>query len=115
MNFKKVVDAWHNAAIDLKLKIQSPVILKTHDSQEINFELLIEDFGTSLGTIVFSIDNYNSDDFSLAKQADYYCSAVNPDSYSVYERQHFIDTLNDWQYFGKESEKPDWYTGQSWA
>ena len=51
---------------------------------------------------------------NIPEENGYYCSALNFEHYKNYDRQYFIDTLNDWGYFGDASKKPHWYTGQSW-
>lgn len=44
----------------------------------------------------------------------YYGSNLSP-SYRQYDRQSFIDTLNDWQRFGENALRPLWYTGKPWS
>jgi len=45
---------------------------------------------------------------------DYFTSILGP-GYTLYDRQVFIDTLDDWQFFGSEAERPSWYSGTSWT
>jgi hypothetical protein len=108
MSFEKVILAWRQAADDLQIKIQSPFVLTTTDNRNIEYELLIENFGGKLGTLIFSTDNMT--EFDSAEQFGYYCSALNPDSYSTYDKANFIDTLNDWGYYGDTLNKPNWYS-----
>jgi hypothetical protein len=42
-----------------------------------------------------------------------YFSQLGP-SYLKYERALFVDTLNDWEWFGTGSPPP-WYTGEPWT
>jgi hypothetical protein len=51
----------------------------------------------------------------VAEQSGFYCSGVYPESYCRYDRQRFIDTLNDWVWFGHPSKAPAWYTGTPWS
>lgn len=113
MNFEKIIDAWRKAAIDLNIQVHSPFILKTSDGTELKFELMIEKFGRKSGTLINSMENMEN--FKTAAEYGYHCTGLNPDSYSVYDRKHFIDTLNDMGYFGDEIEKPVWYSGDSWT
>jgi hypothetical protein len=115
MSFDRVIDAWRVAALNLKIVIQSPFILGTSDGKELKFKLLIESFGSNLGTLIFSMTTDSKVDIETAKEFGYYWSILNPDAYSVYEREHFIETLNDLGYFGEDSQKPVWYTGQPWT
>jgi hypothetical protein len=50
-------------------------------------------------------------DYPMPKDKDYYFSAVNRDSYSKYNRESFIETLEDWGYYGEKASKPEWYNG----
>jgi hypothetical protein len=113
MSFEKVILAWRQAADDLQIKIQSPFVLTTADNRTIQYSLLIENFGSKPGTLILSTDEMT--EFSTAEQFGYFCSTLNPDSYSTYDRANFIDTLNDWGYFGDTSKKPNWYSGKAWS
>ncbi len=113
MKLKKVIEAWLEASSDLNIKIRSPFILTTPDNQELRFELLIENFGRKKGTVILSANDMT--DFDTPEKYGYYCSALNPSSYSTYDRKHFMDTLNDWGYCGEEALKPDWYNGKVWT
>jgi len=113
MSFEKVILAWRQAADDLQIKVQSPFVLTTADNRTIKYDLLIEHFGSKLGTLILSTDDMT--EFNTAEEFGYYCSALNPDSYSTYERENFIDTLDDWGYYGDTSNKPNWYSGQAWS
>lgn len=108
MSFKKVIRAWQQAAEDLQIKIQSPFILKTEDNKTIKYDLLVENFGSKLGTLILSTDDMT--EFDTAEEFGYYCSALNPIHYSTYDRAEFIDTLEDWGYHGDPSDKPTWYS-----
>jgi hypothetical protein len=113
MSLRKIINSWREASDDLNIKIQTPFVLATTDNRRIEFELLIEKFGNDKGAIILSTDNMT--EFETAREYGYYCSALNPDTYAAYDRQHFIDTLNDWGYYGDKSQSPDWYTGQAWT
>ncbi len=106
INFLK---AWQVAAEDLQIKIQSPFIFEFSTNKTLQFDLFVEDFGNQLGTIVFQMDQMTK--FANAKSYGFYCSALNPENYSTYKRDYFIDTLNDWGYFGDVLKKPNWYNG----
>ena len=105
-----MIDSWKKASDDLKIKIQAPFMLITKDKGTFQFDLLIEGFGSPLGTVILSIDNM--DEFYTPEEYGYYCSALNSDRYETYNRQRFIDTLTDWGYFGEISKTPDWYFEQ---
>jgi hypothetical protein len=110
MHFEKTIAAWQQAAADLDIKIQSPFCLMD-GAKKLYFEILVENFGGPNGTIVFSVDDMS--EIKTAENYGFYYSALNLTSYEIYDRQKFIDTLNDWGYFGDPSQKPGWYTGKA--
>ncbi len=107
-----VVAAWREAAKDLGVQFTAPFSLQ-RDGHHIDTLGLVHQFGRRLGTIISVIDEPSS----LAKHPaddDYYWSQLS-ESYTRYDRQFFIDTLDDWQFFGEESERPSWYSGKPWS
>ena len=112
-NKEKMILAWTTAQLDLNIEIETPFILKTKGDKEIKFDLLIKGFGSKKGTLIITTDDMT--EFNTPEAHGYYCSALNPIGYSKYDRENFIDTLNDWGYYGDISNKPDWYTGESWT
>jgi hypothetical protein len=111
-DYEKVINAWKQAANELNLRIESPVTINS-GNREIIYPLLIKDFGGKQGTIAILIDDDLN--LSIAKYYGYYCSKLNSRSYTKYSRNLFINTLNDWGFFGDDSNKPDWYTGHRWS
>jgi hypothetical protein len=108
----KVVAAWHDAARDLGIRFTSPFPTE-QGGGAIAYLGLVHQFGRRIGTIISVLDEPSSrtphpvdDDFFPSQLSD---------SYARYDRQFFIDTLNDWQFFGADAEKPIWYTGKSWS
>ncbi|MCX6602279.1 MAG: hypothetical protein NTV52_01650 [Acidobacteria bacterium] len=108
---KRISDAWQQAAADLGITVVAPVSLTTDRGQIESFEAHILDFGGPKGTIAGALESYLNDS---PTRLGYYFSSLFP-SYRVYERQLFIDTLNDWGWFGGEDRAPDWYTGEPWS
>jgi hypothetical protein len=77
---------------------------------------LVRSFGSPAGTLLFCIGMEPSQDQLRAiKAARYSYSALSAESYSSYVEQHFVDTLNDWGYFGAPSGRPKWYSGEVWC
>jgi hypothetical protein len=110
MNKEDMIDAWRNAEQDLGIKVILEYALGLKNGRK-DF-ILINDFGGPKGTIVTSIDD--TKDFKELQEMGFYCSAL-ADSYSTYDRRLFVDTLNDWRFFGQANKKPTWYTGKSWT
>ena len=113
MNSETIIDSWKTAANDLNIKIQSPFLITTRHNKKIKFDLLIEHFGCQKGIVIMSISKIHG--LKAIKEHGYSYSAINFGRYSIYNRQLFIDTLNDWGYFGDLSNTPEWYTVQAWT
>jgi hypothetical protein len=111
--FNELISAWRKAEKDLLIEIEAPFVLTDENGREIYYGLLVKGFGGKLGTLILSTDDTTN--LKEAVKQGYFCSALNPDTYSVYNRKDFIDALNDWGYFGNESEKPEWYSGIPWS
>jgi hypothetical protein len=113
MKSLKILNAWKIAANDLNISIKYPFYLTAKNGKKMKFDLLIEHFGSPNGIIIMSMFNIHG--LKTINNHGYSYSALNFKSYSIYDRQLFIDTLNDWGYFGDLSNTPDWYTGAPWT
>jgi hypothetical protein len=103
----RLSDAWRQAALELDIRVTAPFTVTAPSGEIVEFPAFVQDFGLPVGTLVCSMH-----DAAPRQLADYFVSAVNPDVYRVYERQAFVDALEDWGWFG-ESSPPKWYTGVS--
>jgi hypothetical protein len=81
--------------------------------QRFNVLTSFNHFGRRVGTII-SVLHEPSSQIRFPVDDDYFPSQLS-DSYTHYDRQLFIDTLDDWQFFGPDAEKPVWYSGKSWS
>ena len=109
----RVVAAWREAASDLGVEFTSPFMMTGSDGQRYEYLGLVHRFGRRLGTII-SVLHQPSSKPGLQGNDDYTTSMLS-ESYVRYDRQLFIDTLDDWTFFGPDSERPSWYTGKSWS
>ena len=108
----RVVAAWQEAAKDLGIQFTSPFYLE-HDGSLSEHLGVVHHFGRHLGTVISVLGEPSSrSGFPAGK--DYYSSVLSP-QYSAYQRQYFIDTLDDWTFFGPDSERPSWYSGKNWS
>jgi hypothetical protein len=108
----KVVAAWREAAEDLGIQFTSPFDTE-RDGRHFEGLGLVHRFGHRIGTIISVIDQPSS---RIRYPADDdYCSSVLSPNYGDYQRQYFIDTLDDWKFFGPDSERPSWYSGKNWS
>ncbi len=103
--------AWLVAAKDLAIRVTAPFTIDVDEDEPRIYEAHVQDFGGPKGTVVGVV----VDGLRDCRQAQgYYCSNLAP-SYRSYQRQRFIDTLNDWGWFGPLELRPAWYTGKSWS
>jgi hypothetical protein len=101
--------AWRAAAADLGVRFESPFALD-HGDQHHWVAGWLPDFGGAKGTIVtcrHSVDGLDE----ICDAHGYYTSALNPLYYDTYDRARFIETLNDWGWYGEPSSAPAWFTG----
>ena len=99
---QNTIKAWKEAGQDLGIEVESPFILN-----RVRFPIFVKHFGSYSGTIIIDMDDIDTADDVIPKQ--YYWSGINPINYREYDRDHFINTLEDWGWFGPESKKPSWY------
>ena len=105
----QIANAWRRAANDLDIEVISPFSIELEGQGKCEFIALIKSFGTSKGTLICSPEEWDDFGYSyLAEDHGYYCSGVYA-VYEQYEKDLFIDTLNDWGWFGDESARPCWY------
>jgi hypothetical protein len=109
-----IVDAWLEAAKDLDIRVTAPFSIATESGGVETYEALIHDFGRPKGTLTGKIAGYRGDPTETRSKTGYFASNLS-DSYRKYDREFFIATLNDWQWFGERERQPSWYTGKSWS
>ena len=115
--YQRIVDeriskAWLEAAVDLGIRVVAPFPLTTDTGESLLYEAHIADFGGPQGIILGLVDrDYIGD---MRSRHGYAWSNVS-ERYRQYDRQLFIDTLNDWQWCGQKGGKPSWHTGKTWS
>jgi hypothetical protein len=109
----KVVEAWKQAAANLGFEFTSPFEVTLPDGSQWEHLGLVHRFGRRIGAII-SVLHETSEKIPRPDEDEYFCSILGH-CYASYDRQLFIDTLDDWQFFGPEHEKPKWYSGKSWS
>ena len=109
---RRMLDAWLIASVDLDFQITTAITLPRPGEAPATFLCLIHGFGSARGTLICTTDDELQQPFEIAKRAGFHASGLNPAVYETYERQHFIDTLEDWGWFGA-GPAPVWYKGQS--
>ena len=115
MALSSITDAFSEAGECLGFAFEPAYVLTLASGKAINTLGLVHEFGSKAGTLLFFESSAPSEEEQTEiKAMGYYFSLLFP-SYSTYDEALFKETLDDWQYFGRESNRPSWYTGQSWG
>jgi hypothetical protein len=109
----QVVAAWKQAAVDLDIQFTSPFTISLPDGTRLECLGLVHRFGRRMGTVIAVIGEPSEPTDPLTTD-DYFWSILG-ESYCEFDRQLFMDTLDDWKFFGPESERPAWYSGRVWG
>ena len=108
----KLVQAWRDAAADLKFRFTSPFEGTT--AAGVRFEALglVHQFGRRVGTLI-QVGGEPSAESDYPADNDYTWSCLGSTGYRRYDRNFWIEMLNDWQFVGPESERPSWCKGEA--
>lgn len=109
----KVVGAWKEAAANLGIQFTAPFTITLPDGKQQECLGLVRKFGRRVGTIIAVIGEPSEPSDPLTTD-DYFWSILGQ-SYCSFNRQRFMDTLDDWKFFGPVSEQPSWYSGKNWS
>jgi len=99
------------AAAELELSVAVPYHLVTPAGATVEYLALVRGFGAKIGTLLCLSNEWQSLSALRGEQGGYYVSGLYP-GYGRYDRQQWIDTLNDWGWHG-DGAPPSWYTGVS--
>lgn len=109
-----VVHAWRRAAADLDLDVKAPWTMAT-DADSAECLALVIGFGNGAGTVVALTTDPRAGALQVAASSKgLSLSLLDATSYGRYERELFVDTLNDWGWQG-DGDPPDWYSGRPWG
>lgn len=103
--------AFADAGRDLQIEVTAPFAIKSR-GKEIMLPAFIRNFGSECGMVIIGFDA-TPEERAAAHANDSFVSELS-DGYEKYERELFIDTLNDWGYFGN-AKPPQWYSGKPWS
>ncbi|MGA8246029.1 MAG: hypothetical protein WB797_03925 [Nocardioides sp.] len=104
--------AWRDAAADLAIDVTAPYEPEG-DGQPVVAR--VAGFGSSQGTIVVGRSSAGEGIRDIASSRGMHCSEIDEATYSRYDRDLFVETLNDWGWYGEPSAAPEWYTGKPWG
>jgi len=108
-----VAAAWNTASKDLGVVVSIPAVVNVGQYPDLTVPVLLHHFGGKAGAFVLVMGE-PSESLQAVLSTVGFVSIVEA-RYSVYERNLFVDTLNDWGYFGPPELKPRWYTGAPWS
>lgn len=109
---EKVIRALFRAEMELGIRVSAPFIGE-QDSRQIECLALVHEFGRRIGTIIMVAGEPSShQNGEVLFGDDFYVSCLGR-GYSVYDRECWISTLNDWGYFGPAEQRPTWYSPAS--
>jgi len=102
--------AWIEASRDLGIRYIHPYTFTTKDGRSLTTTGgSLPDFGSPHGTLLRT--RFDPEWMDDIEEADcYFSSGLSPFNYEPYSREHFIETLNDWGWFG-DGPPPSWFTG----
>jgi hypothetical protein len=101
--------AWLRAAEDLGIRVSVEGLLDDQRGVRLTYAVLVEDFGSVEGMLLWPHDEPYPGQTEVATERGYGFSYLSP-TYESYDRDAFIDALNDWGWSGA-GKPPDWYTG----
>jgi hypothetical protein len=105
----RMVEAWREAAADLGILLTSPFTAQVQGDGPVELEGYLPDFGGPAGMVFISFSRRVK-----PLKLGLYASVLSPD-YQKYRRNLFVETLNDWGWYGSGDRRPNWYTGQAWG
>lgn len=106
-----MAQAWLDAADDLRIRVMHPFTFTNGAGQEATtVGVFLPDFGSTAGTLLLCRFDDESLDL-VVDGTDYFESGLSPYHYEPYDRETFIEALNDWGWFGEKASAPSWFGG----
>lgn len=103
-----LIGAWESAARDLGIEIVAPCVVTLASGARLEAVLLVPDFGASRGMLISTTEEAFRPlgDEIVAERYGYSVFLME----LSYQRDDFIDILNDWGWTGPEARRPAWST-----
>lgn len=108
-----IINAWNVARLELGIQIVAPMQLYISDNLKVECEVWLPDFGGKKGAILLPLAA-DDDRAEFAKKDGYFVSLLG-EAYRNYDKELFVDTLDDFEWTNNEKAPPKWYTGKPWA
>ena len=110
---QQICSAWRQASADLGVQFSAPFVATTTDGLSHTYLGLVHHFGRTRRTLI-STSNNECPKLPMDSTSEY-CLSLLTESYAVYERELFVETLNDWGWCGPADQRPPWFTGEPWT
>ena len=104
----ELMNAWREASRDLGIKVEMPYALQLKSGAKIEADVLVKDFGHVNGMLVSSCDIFSALTDEIVS-AGYGYSVFSTAVYQTYDRDLFIEALNDWGWSRLADQRPSWY------
>ena len=115
MTESPITSSFVRAATELRFSFEPGFLVTLKDGSGIQSLGLVRHFGSRVGTLIFSeAASPVASSIAELKSLGYFVSVLF-DSYHVFNEEHFKGTLNDWGFYGREQERPKWFTGGQWG
>ena len=102
------MEAWRKASHDLEIEVEMPYTLRLKSGAKIEADVLVKDFGHVNGMLVSSRDIFSVLTDEIVS-AGYGYSVLGSPVYQTYDRDLFIEALNDWGWSRSADQRPSWY------
>jgi hypothetical protein len=106
MHSSILIQAWQAAAQDLGIEIVVPFVLTLKNGGQVQADLLVKDFGPMLVATEAAEATFRRLGDQIAAEGYGYSMLCGEEL--VYDREHFIEILNDWGWTGAEDRRPTW-------
>ena len=115
MTADRIATAFRQAATQLNFEFQPGFAVSLPDGVIVESIGRLPFFGSTRGTLVFAEQASPSPASLRALDEMGYFTSLLFASHERFDERHFAETLDDWGFFGPESDRPAWYTGRSWG
>ncbi len=101
--------SWREAAQDLGIRFDAPFAME-HGGARHWCAGWLPDFGGARGAIIAGPESVD-EIFEVAQALGHYAASLSPHHYETFDRNLFVETLNDWGWFANPAQAPLWFRG----
>lgn len=107
----RLLAIWREASRDLDLKIDAPFRLVLASGAEVDVRLRLRDFGAVNGMLIVTDFDLLAPHAKEVVTAGFgYSTLSEPRPDAEYDRESFVEMLEDWGWSGPEPGRPSWYS-----